>query len=220
MNMPDIKKRETAYKLRIGEIINGTPIIEDVKGEEGMPNKERFRFLEISDKHIIRINLIANVIDKFSSEGEKKFATLTVDDATGQIRLKLFGDDVLKFENLNQGDTILIIGLLRSYNNELYISPEIIKKIDPRYLLIRKLELEQNQKNEQKDSDAKEQVGGLRDEIIKTLRSSEDSNGMETEQIILKLKSSDPSAINSEIIKLIEDGVIFEPRPGRVRYLG
>jgi len=218
--MPDIKKRETAYKLRIGEIINGTPIIEDVKGEEGMPNKERFRFLEISDKHIIRINLIANVIDKFSSEGEKKFATLTVDDATGQIRLKLFGDDVLKFENLNQGDTILIIGLLRSYNNELYISPEIIKKIDPRYLLIRKLELEQNQKNEQKDSDAKEQVGGLRDEIIKTLRSSEDSNGMETEQIILKLKSSDPSAINSEIIKLIEDGVIFEPRPGRVRYLG
>jgi len=218
--MADIKKRETAYKLRIGEILNGTPIIEDVRGEEGTPNKERFRFLEISEKRIIRVNLLANVIDKFNSEGDKKFATLTVDDATGQIRLKLFGEDISKFENLNQGDTILIIGLLRSYNNELYISPEIIKKIDPKYLLIRKLEKEKNQNNEPKNSDVNGQIDSLRGEIIKTLQSSEDSNGIETEQIILKLKSSDPSAINSEIIKLIEDGVIFEPRPGRVRYLG
>jgi RPA family protein len=218
--MADIKKRETAYKLRIGEILNGTPIIEDVRGEEGTPNKERFRFLEISEKRIIRVNLLANVIDKFNSEGDKKFATLTVDDATGQIRLKLFGEDISKFENLNQGDTILIIGLLRSYNNELYISPEIIKKIDPKYLLIRKLEKEKNQNNEPKNSDGNGQIDSLRGEIIKTLQSSEDSNGIETEQIILKLKSSDPSAINSEIIKLIEDGVIFEPRPGRVRYLG
>jgi RPA family protein len=216
----DVKKRETAYKLRIGEIISGTPIIEDIKGEEGTPNKEKFRFLEIRDKHVIRANVIANVIDKFSSEGEKKFSTLTVDDATGQIRLKLFGDDTLKFENLSQGDTVLVVGLLRSYNQEVYISPEIIKKIDPRYLLVRKLELEKNIKPEQASPDSVAQTSSLRDEIIKTLQSSEDSGGVETEQIILKLKSSDPSAINSEIIKLLEDGIIFEPRPGRVRYLG
>jgi hypothetical protein len=215
----DIKKRETAYKLRIGEILNGTPIIEETKNEE-TGNKERFRFLEVAEKQIIRVNLIANVIDKFNSEGEKKFATVTVDDATGQIRLKLFGEDISKFENLNQGDTILVIGLLRSYNNEVYISPEIIKKIDPRYLLIRKLEIEKNQKNGQTNSDEKGQVGSLREEIIQILQSSEDPGGIETEQIILKIKSSDPSAINSEIIKLLEDGVIFEPRPGRVRYLG
>jgi len=217
--MAEFKKRETAYKLRIGEILNGTPIIEETKNEE-TGNKERFRFLEIGEKQIIRVNLIANVIDKFSSEGEKKFATVTVDDATGQVRLKLFGDDVSKFENLNHGDTILIIGLLRSYNNEVYVSPEIIKKIDPRYLLIRKLEIEKNQKSRQADSDKSGQIGSLREEIIKTLQSSEDPGGVETEQIILKIKSSDPSAINSEIIKLLEDGVIFEPRPGRVRYLG
>jgi len=218
--MAEIKKRETAYKLRIGEILNGTPIIEDVKGEEGTPNKEKFRFLEVAEKQIIRVNLIANIIDKFSSEGEKKFATMTIDDGTGQIRLKLFGEDVLKFENLNQGDTIITIGLLRSYNNEVYISPEIIKKIDSRYLLIRKLEVEKNQKTQQTNSSENTPVGSLREEIIKTLQSSEDSGGIETEQIILKIKSSDPSAINSEIIKLLEDGIIFEPRPGRVRYLG
>jgi len=217
--MADFKKRETAYKLRIGEILNGTPVIEETKSAE-MGNKERFRFLEVAEKQIIRVNLIANVIDKFNSEGEKKFATLTIDDATGQIRLKLFGEDISKFENLNQGDTIIIIGLLRSYNNEVYIAPEIIKKIDPKYLLIRKLEIEKNQKDKQINSNELGQVSSLREEIIKTLKSSEDSGGIETEQIILKLKSSDPSAINSEIIKLIEDGVIFEPRPGRVRYLG
>jgi len=216
----DKKKRETAYKLRIGEILNGTPIIEDIKGEEGTPNKERFRFLEIAGKQIIRVNLIANIIDKFNSEGEKKFSTITIDDATGQIRLKLFGEDVSKFESLNQGDTVIIIGLLRSYNNEVYISPEIIKKIDSKYLLIRKLEIEKDKKDEQTASDENGQIGSLREEIIRTLQSSEDSSGIETEQIILKIKSSDPSAINSEIIKLLEDGIIFEPRPGRVRYLG
>jgi hypothetical protein len=101
-----------------------------------------------------------------------------------------------------------------------YISPEIIKKIDSKYLLIRKLEIEKDKKDEQTASDENGQIGSLREEIIKTLQSSEDSSGIETEQIILKIKSSDPSAINSEIIKLLEDGIIFEPRPGRVRYLG
>ncbi|MDP1729361.1 MAG: hypothetical protein Q8L27_04115, partial [archaeon] len=122
--MAEIRKRETAHKLRIGDIIAGTPIVEDIP-QEASPNpsesfssgatKERFRFLEIGDKRVIRVNIIANIVDKYSSEGEKKYATITIDVASGQIRLKVFGDDTKLFEDLTHGDTIITIGVLRSY---------------------------------------------------------------------------------------------------------
>ena len=35
-----------------------------------------------------------------------------------------------------------------------------------------------------------------------------------------KIASIEPSLINQEIKKALEDGIIYEPRPGIVRYLG
>lgn len=223
----EYKKRETAYKLKIGEILSGTPIV------ESMPNlnpeaptdsfqaqpKERFRYLELGTKKIIRVNIIANIVDKYNSEGEKKFASITIDDASGQIKLKYFGDDVAKFERYSQGDTVLIIGVLRSYNQEVYISPEIIKITDPKYLLVRKLELEKQNKNETTPVEQTQKIPGLRDQIIQLIKTGE-TEGVSNSDIINKITTHDPSTINSEIIKLIEDGIVYEPRPGKVRYLG
>ena len=225
--MPEYKKRETAHKLKIGQILIGTPIV------EAMPNlnpeaptdsfqaqpKERFRYLELGTKKIVRVNIIANIVDKYNSEGEKKFAAITIDDASGQIKLKYFADDVAKFERYSQGDTILVIGVLRSYNQEVYISPEIIKIVDPRYLLVRKLELEKETKNEIKPLEQTQKVLGLRDQIIQLIKTGE-TEGISNSEIISKITTGDPSTINSEIIKLLEDGIVYEPRPGKVRYLG
>jgi hypothetical protein len=36
----------------------------------------------------------------------------------------------------------------------------------------------------------------------------------------MKLKDASPEIINQEIKKFLEEGIIFEPRPGKVRYLG
>jgi RPA family protein len=224
--MAEYKKRETAYKLRIGDILSGTPIVEDIP-QEASPDpsqtqstqvKERFRFLELGDKKIIRVNIIANIIDKYSSEGEKKYATVTIDDASGQIRIKVFGEDVAMLQDISQGDTILVIGVLRSYNRDLYILPEIIKKADPRYLLIRKRELEG--KKTEKIEIKPGQIIDTRDQVIDIIKASTDSGGVSTEDIILRVKSATPEVINSEIIKLLEDGMIYEPRPGKVRWLG
>ena len=226
--MVEVRKRETAHKLKIGDLLNGTPIVEDIVQEspaEGetlsQTTKERFRFLEIGEKKIVRVNVIANVIDKYNSEGEKKWGTLTIDDATGQIRVKAFGEEAAKLNELSQGDTVLIIGVLRSYNQELYISPEIMKKADPRYLLVRKLELEKGNKIRTASLPINpEKKLEVRDEIIELIKSTPDSGGIGTSDIILKIKTAAPEAINSEIVKLIEDGIIYEPRPGKVRWLG
>jgi len=210
LKMAEIRKRETAYKLRIGEILKGKPEISILDG------REKFNFLELGDKKIIRVNVIANVIDKFSSEGEKKFASLTLDDATGQINLKTFGEDTAKFNNISQGQTIMAIGVLRTYNNETYILPEILKPLDPRYLLIRKLEIE---KNLSKREIKKEEVIAIKDQIIEMIKKEEKNEGAETEKLVMEIKA-EPSLINQEIKKLLEEGIIYEPRPGRVRYLG
>lgn len=211
--MPEIKKRETAYKLRIIDLLKGNQIFEETENLN-----KKLKHLELGNKKIIRANIIANVIDKYESEGEKRFASITLDDGSGQVRARLFGEDISNFKEITLGDTVLIIGLLRFFNQELYIIPELIKKNNPKYLLIRKLEIEKSFQpiiTEQKKKETKI----LRDEIITLIKEAEAKEGIDKEEIIMKVKSH-PETINQEIQKLLEDGVIYEPRPGRVRYLG
>ncbi len=209
--MAEIRKREVAYKVRIGEVLKGRNDTSPY-GE----GREKLNFVELGDRKLLRVNIVANVIDKFISEGEKRFASLTLDDATGQINVKAFGDDVNKFEEISQGQTLTVIGLLRIFNNEVYVLPEVIKTVDPRYLLVRKLEIE---KSSPKEEISKEQVVAVRDQVINKIKEEEENEGVDVEKLIIDVKAS-PDLINQEVKKLLEDGVIYEPRPGRVRYLG
>lgn len=198
-------KRYIAYKLRIGDILNGKPVLD----------ADRFRFLEIGEKHVARVNVIANIIEKFVQDNEKKFASVTLDDASGQIKLKTFGEDIAKFSSFSQGDTIQVIGLLRSWNNEVYVLPEIIKTRTPEYLLLRKLETDLDKPKQL----SREQTSELKEKIISILKKEEEKGGADIESMINELKES-PQTINSEIKKLLEEGIAYEPRPGKLRYLG
>lgn len=201
-------KRHVAYKLRIGDLFIGKPVIDG----------ERFSFLELGDKKIVRVNVVGNIVDKYESEGEKKYSVLTLDDGSGQITLRTFGEDTERFRNINQGQTILVIGMLRQFN-EIYILPEIIRELEPKYLLVRKLEIE---KAKARDSTpiARNQIIAVKDKILETIKSAEEVGGVEIEKIIMSLRDISPVIINQEIQKLLEEGIVFEPRPGKVRYLG
>jgi len=201
-------KRNIAFKLRIGDILLGKPVFDE----------ERFSFLELGDKKIVRVNVIGNIVEKFDSEGEKRFSVLTLDDGSGQIKLRVFADDVEKFKNITQGQTVLIIGLLRHFNNEIYINPEIMREQDTKYLLIRKLEREKSKIQE--EPIARDQIIAVKDKILEAIKSAEDEGGIEIEKIIMSLKDISPVIINQEIQKFLEEGIVFEPRPGKVRYLG
>jgi len=212
--MPEeVKKREIAYKIRVGDLLKGQPIFMDNEGQN-----KWLKCVELGDKKIVRVNIIANVVDKFESDGQTKFATITLDDGSGQIRARLFGEDIKKFEDFVQGDTLIVIGMARSYNDELYIMPEVLKKQDPKYLLVRKLEIEKTFKPAP-STEEKNGVKVLRDEIISMIKTAESAEGIEKEDLIMKIKS-EPDLITQEIKKLLEDGIIYEPKPGRVRYLG
>lgn len=198
-------KRRIAFKLRVGDILAGKPVVVE----------ERLQHLDLNGKEIVRVNLIANIVDKYVQEGEKKFASLTLDDGSGQVKLKFFGEDIEKIDGMNQGDTVLCIGLLRSWNDELYITPEILKKKEPAFLLVRKLECDL----EKPKVLGREEVAELKDKILAMIKSGEEMGGIDVDKIIMELKEQ-PEVINSEIKKLLEDGVAYEPRPGKLRYLG
>lgn len=202
-------KRHIAFKLRIGDLLIGKPIFDE----------ERFSFLELGNKKIIRVNVMGNIVEKYDSERETKFSTITLDDGSGQIKLKLFGEDTEKFGDISQGQTILVIGVLRHWNNELYISPEIVREQDPKYLLVRKMETEKD-KSKNYETIAKEQVVAIKDRILGAIKNSENEGGIETDKLIMNLNNISPVIINQEIQKLLEEGIVFEPRPGKVRYLG
>ena len=91
-------------------------------------------------------------------------------------------------------------------------------KLDPKYLLIRKLELEK-EKPKSTQTDRKEMFA-IKDKLLETIKNSEAEGGVEKDIIIMKFNEVSPSIVNQEIQKLIEEGIIFEPRPGKVRYLG
>lgn len=207
----EVIKRQTAIKLRIGDILSGKPILD----ESPEFQNPRFKFLELGNRKITRVNLVANIVDRYSSEGEKKYLNLTIDDASGQIKLKVFGEDVARFESFLQGHTVIVVGTLRFYNNEVYLNPELIRQVDPRYLLVRKLELDADLPKQVN----KEEITAIKDQIIEKIKLAEEQGGIEIEKLILELKAS-PDLINQEVHKMLEEGLAYEPRPGKIRYLG
>ena len=202
-------KRNTAYKFRIGDILAGKPVFEG----------DKFSFLDFGSKRVIRVNVIGNVVEKYESEGDKKYIFFTFDDGSGQIKLKTFGEDVEKFKNIGQGETITLIGILRYWNNELYIIPEIMRTTDSKYLFLRKLEIEK-ERSKSTDPLGKNEIVAVKDKILGTIKNAEEAGGIEMDKLIMDLRDISPEIINQEIQKFLEEGIVFEPRPGKVRYLG
>ena len=204
-------KRNTAYKLRIGEILVGKPIFDN----------DKYLYMELGDKKISRVNIIGNIVDKYENDGERKYLFLTLDDGSGQIKLKAFGEEELaKFKGVMQGQTVSVIGTIRNWNNEQYVQPEIIKEQDSRYLLIRKLELEKERKATAPKIENRQEIKAIKDQILDKIKDAEKQGGIDQDKIIMDLRESSPDIINQEIKKLLEEGIVFEPRPGRLRYLG
>ena len=225
------RQRQVANRIRIGDLIKGNAVFDG----------ERFSSLDFNGKKISRINLIANVVDRYSNP-EKNYNSLTIDDGTGQIRIKGFSDSSVLLANIEIGDTIKVIGWLRYFSDELYILPEIAARIDPKWGYVRKLELlkeygefkEIEVKKDSQNSDSmnfeetNEEVikEKLEDEtivqesaksvVLKKIKESQE--GIDVEKLIMEVKYS-VDEINDSISGLIADGEIYEPKPGTLRSL-
>jgi len=122
------KKRATALKVHIAEIMSGR-----WNQREGLNY-----LLTRTGRRLSRVRILATVVAKFTSQ-DKKFASITLDDGTETIRAKAFGS--FTFDSLKIGDIIDVIGKLKQYNDEIYVTPEIVMPADANWELLRELEI-------------------------------------------------------------------------------
>ncbi|MFH1823249.1 MAG: OB-fold nucleic acid binding domain-containing protein [archaeon] len=214
----EFKKRFTAYKYAIKKLLEGQPRFEN----------DKFKELIIDEKPVSRVNIMANVVDKFESE-QGNYVSTTVDDGSGTIRIKAFAQGVGMLKTFSVGDSLMIIGVLREYNKEVYITPEIVKKVDARWLMARKLELGEEiteLPKVQTPKEIKEEIveetipveKTIREKIIDLVKEKEEEGGIKIDEVIMALKEP-VEHINKDIKDLLEEGTIYEPQPGKLRIL-
>ncbi|MBU7032413.1 MAG: hypothetical protein HXS53_07765 [Theionarchaea archaeon] len=89
---------------------------------------------------VSEVRISGTLVDSYKTEDENYIA-LTVDDGTETIRIKAWRQDTEKLKPFTIGDIVDIVGRVREYNEEIYLSPEIISKISPNKWILRELEL-------------------------------------------------------------------------------
>ncbi len=135
-----IKQRDTAIKLPIAEIIEGVEVDDSQGGRAFQTNLGLIR----------RARILGIVLSRYSSEKEDKkpYTSLTLDDGTGGIRIKAWGADATSLAQYEKGVVLDIIGRVRSYQEEIYLTSELeILVIDPIWELIRRLEIVKHYKD-------------------------------------------------------------------------
>ncbi|MBU7031092.1 MAG: OB-fold nucleic acid binding domain-containing protein [Theionarchaea archaeon] len=89
---------------------------------------------------VSEVRISGTLVDSYKTE-DGNYIALTVDDGTETIRVKAWRQDTEKLKPFTIGDIVDIVGRVREYNEEIYLSPEIISKISPNKWILRELEL-------------------------------------------------------------------------------
>ncbi len=117
--------RHTAQKVRLAQLLQG----EFIEGNENQAS-----FLKTSKgEELFRLNVIAIVVD---IEKVGSITNIMLDDSTGRVMVRSF-EESQAVQDLQVGNVVLIIGKIRQYNQEKYLSAEIIKQVDPLWLQVR-----------------------------------------------------------------------------------
>lgn len=199
--------RFPAAKVSIQELEEG----EYIEEKEQNPN---YIFID-KNKKIFRINIIATLVHK---ELRGSVTSLLVDDGTGKIIMRLFEENKTAV-NLEVGDVVQIIGKIRIFNQEKYIFPEIIKKINSLWLKVRSVELQKDDKIEKSEKIQKgktEIISNEKKENVKEIAKNLIEDTVETFEIVSEeIEENDPLLPFEKISKLIADldkgeGVMIE----------
>jgi hypothetical protein len=155
---------------------------------------------------------------------EKTATTVTVEDGTTAMSVRSFDQ---KPVYANVGDIVLIIGRPREYNGERYLVLEICKKLrNPAWIQYRKRELTEQMPvvfetptvvpQAPVHTVTVAQAKNPFELIVDAIRAFDKGPGADIEDILAEVKV--PEA-NKFLQTLIEEGEIFEIRPGRLKVL-
>ena len=239
------RERQTAYVVTAESLQNGR--------YEKSPGEFEPNYVILQDsRKVSRINLIAAIV---AITEEPTFKSFIIDDGTAKMSARIFDKEL--FQDIEIGDLVLLIGRPREFGSEIYLVPEIMKKMqDPKWVEHRKLLLSkiiplkttnnttqkeetevievdntqtdntntltspsQSQENKEVDEVNEEAPASVaaetsEEDIIETIRKLDKGEGVFIEDLTQTTKNSE-----KQIKNLLEQGEIFEIKPGRVKVL-
>lgn len=198
---------EPAKKVRALEVVNSKFFLGDSKRMQ-----LNYVITPLGQK-VSRANLVGAVVDKFVSD-DGRYSTLTLDDGSEAIRVKAFGKDIKIFDGVEPGDLILVIGFVKQYANEIYITADLVKKVELNYEVLRRLEVLDNLNTQKKIVEHIRQfaANATRDEVKEYMRKvGIDSDAPEDVldnvlDAILEKKEADYSPKILGIIEQLDEG--------------
>src|SRR3989344_3690715 len=104
----------TAYKVWISDILN--------------PDNRKSGSIRVGDKDVFRVSLVGSVVMKNVAD-DRSFASIALDDSSGQILLRCWGSDVELLDNISKGAVAQIVGRVAEYNGLIYLRPEVVKGV-------------------------------------------------------------------------------------------
>jgi len=218
----------TAVRASISDIVNGT------FGEDNGAHVTSSYGVELR-----RVVIVGFVVSKFNKEpdskGGKRFMSMTLDDGTDTIRIKVWGEeDAVLLEEVKEDILALVIGKVRKYEDEIYLVPEIVKEItDPNYMGLHLLERYQailtrsgvtmaspsdegqQQLTQIVGGPSPDSLTGLTKQILNYIELHATPKGVNLKDIVafFEEKGKDAIDVQTKIFKLIEDGFINEITP-------
>lgn len=216
MTLPE---RSTAAKLWIKDIVQG----KFVKGEQRFePNV----VVTPLNESVSRVRILGTVVSRFTSE-DGKYATITLDDTTETIAVRTFREGVELLQEVKPGDIVDVIGKVKEYEEERYINPETVWRIeDPNWELVRKLELALKERALREKasiptSAAAQETGATETEKVTITPSAmaQETGAIETKSVVkeesIEIKKESPTEIKPEV----EEEVVSEGEDPKMRVL-
>ena len=212
-------QRQTAVRSRIVDLVSG----EFVK-KEGM---EPSYVVTPGKVSICRAMVAGTVVGKFDSE-DGNFSSVTLDDATGTIRAKLWREvDLLR--DVKVGNLVSLVGKVREYEGEIYIVPEIVREITPDEEALARLGVLKRMKGRtsgggapagnaaQKPAQkAPAEAGAVdaRKKVLDVIGNNPD--GIKYGDLIQQAGLAEET-VEDVINELLGEGVCYEPMPGKIK---
>lgn len=218
-------RREAAQKILLRHLQEGKMVQEEGVTLLMLPSLEK----------TARVNVVATVLFK---EKVGNITNFLVDDGTGQAVLRFF-EPLPMAEQADVGRVVLVVAKPRRYNQETYLSPEIIKKVASSWLQVRKKELLQDFSQAVERSEGNSfsgevgiERGAERKEIVvepvekveilpkvkvlNLIKTLDSGSGVLVEEILEKSALPETELL---LEKMLESGEIFQNTPGRVKVL-
>ena len=158
-----------------------------------------------TEQKIVRCQIMGIVVGK---EQIGSMANILLDDGTGKLMVRFFEENKI-FERVTIGDCLLVIGRVRVYNEEKYISAEITKKVEPRWLQVSAL---YERKKKSLEPNTKKEAGGESDKSQQQEKFQErtDKEEFEKKKIMASEDKQFKNSLQENQIKPFEEMMVEE----------